>query len=373
MLITVGIPLAVLSQFLHRPVQRMPMAVAMAQPMPFDMGVVGQPAWVQPVAPVQVAREQIKDVRGAVAGAKDVKVSGPFAHANLGIFLIHGPDKHKGRSFLTLHDALAGGQAVVHDRGNVVVENLSDRDLFIQSGDIVKGGNQDRTIEYDQLLPPRSGPITVAANCVEQGRSFPRGAESAAQFMSAAEQLPTRSLRLANLHRHSQPEVWSGVQQTQVKLSRSVGVSVLAPLSTSSLQLTLETDGVQRSIHEYLDKLMPSTEGKKDVIGFAVVVNGKIQSADVYASAALFERLWPKLVKAAAIEALAERSQGRFELPKAQAVQAFLSEPASGAAIRRDIPGQVRMVSQESARSVLYDACDVGRHNLVIHRCVLAK
>jgi hypothetical protein len=374
MLISVGIPLAALSGLLHRPAHRLAMPVAMARPMPVaDMMMVGQPAWIQPVAPVPVAREQIKDIRGAVAGPKDVKVSGPFAHANLGIFLIHGPDKHQGRSFLTLHEALAAGQAVVHDRGMVVVENLSDTDLFIQSGDIVKGGNQDRTIEYDQLLPPRSGQITVAAHCVEQGRSFPRGAESAQQFLSAAEQLPTRSLRLANLHRHSQGEVWNGVQQTQAKLSRNVGVSVQSPLSTSSLQLTLETDGVQRSIHQYLQELMPAAEGKKDVIGFAVVVNGKIQSADVYASAALFERLWPKLARAAAIEALAERSQGRFELPKAQAVQAFLSEPATGAATRRDISGQVRMVGQESARSVLYDTCDLGRQNLVIHRCVLAK
>jgi len=375
MLITVGLPLAVISGiFLNRPVHRMPMA-ALAQPMPNNMVVFGQPAFNPPVAAVPVAREEIKDIRGAVAGPKDVKVSGPFAQGNLGVFLIHGPDKHKGKSFLTLHEALARGQAVVHDRGMVVVENLSDTDLFIQSGDIVKGGNQDRTIEYDQLLPPRSGQITIAAHCVEQGRSFPRGLESAQQFMTAAEQLPTRSLRLANLHRHSQADVWMGVQQTQANLARGAGVSsVRDPLSATSLQLTLESDGVLRAVHEYLHELMPVVEGKKDVIGFAVVVNGKIQTADMYASAGLFEKLWPKLLRAAAIQALAERSgQARFELPKTQTVEAFLTEPASAAANRRDVSGQVRMIGQESASNVLYDTCAVGRQNLVIHRCVLAK
>jgi hypothetical protein len=376
MLITVGVPLAFLTHMLHRPaVHRVPFAGRMAQPMPVqnDMVMVAPAPWIQQAAAVPVAREQIKDLRGAVAGPKDMKVSGPFEHANLGVFLIHGPDQHKGKGFLTLHEALARGQAVVHDRGMVVVENLSDTDLFIQSGDIVKGGNQDRTIEYDQLLPPRSGPITMAAHCVEQGRSFPRGAESAQQFMSATEQLPTRTLRLANL-RNSQQQVWSGVQRTQNNLARSVGVaSVRDPLSASSLQLTLENERVLAEVDKYLQR-MPVVDGKKNVIGFAIVVNGKIQSADVYASSDLFARLWPKLVRAAAIEALAERSgHARFELPKTQAVQAFLGEPATATGNRRDVSNQVRLISQESAANVMYDTCDLGRQNLVVHRCVLAK
>jgi hypothetical protein len=375
-LITVGVPLALLTELLHRPAQRFPVAVAarpMVQPMPNNMVVMGGAVWNnQPVA-VPVAREQIREIRGSVAGPKDVKISGPFEHTNLGVFLIHGPDKLKGKAFLTLHEALANNQAVVHDRGMVVVENRSDTPVFIQSGDIVKGGNQDRTIEYDQLLPPRSGEITVHANCVEQGRSFPRGFESAQQFLTAAEQLPTRSLRLANL-RNSQGDVWSGVQLTQSNLARSVGVSVQSPVSATSLQLTLENERVLGEIYKYLNKLTPNIQDKKDVIGFAVAVNGKLQSADVYASAELFRKLQLKLLRAAAIQALAERSgQGRFELPKTQGVLAFLAEPAGVNANRHDVSGQVRMISQESAQSILYDTCALGQQNLVLHRCVLAK
>jgi hypothetical protein len=367
MLITVGVPLLFFTGLMHRPAQRFPAMVA-ARP-PVEVFAVPQ----QAVAAVPVAREQIKDFRGAIPATKDLKVAAPAVHANLGIFLIQGPDRHQGRPFLALHEALAQGKAQVQDRGlQLAVRNMSDSDLFIQSGDIVKGGNQDRTIEYDQLIPPQSGPIMISANCVEQGRSRPRSAESAQDFVTTAEQLPTRSLRLANL-RHSQGEVWSGVQRTQNNLARSVGSSVRDPLSVTSLQLTLENDRVLGEVQRYLDKLLPLTEGKKNVIGFAVVVNGKIQSADVYASANLFERLRHKLIRAAAIEALAERSgQARFELPTTQAVQAFLTESGTTAANRHD-GNRLRVISLESSGNIIYDACDTNQQNMVVHRCVLAK
>src|SRR5258708_38940285 len=83
----------------------------------------------------------------------DLKLSGPYPHGNLSVFLVHGPDRLAGKNFMTLQEALEAKKAVVYETGNVnqlTVENLSkDEELFIQSGDIVKGGQQDRTLEYD--------------------------------------------------------------------------------------------------------------------------------------------------------------------------------------------------------------------------------
>ncbi len=53
-------------------------------------------------------------------------VSGPFTHANLTIFLLHGPDMHPG-AFITLQEALEKKFAVVNETGEVnqlTVENL---------------------------------------------------------------------------------------------------------------------------------------------------------------------------------------------------------------------------------------------------------
>jgi len=41
---------------------------------------------------------------------------------------------------------------------------------LIQSGDIVKGGRQDRTMQYDLLVPPKSQKMPLSSFCVESGR-----------------------------------------------------------------------------------------------------------------------------------------------------------------------------------------------------------
>src|SRR2546425_8984675 len=52
-----------------------------------------------------------------------------------------------------------------------------------------------------------------------------------------------------------------------------------------------------------------------------------IQSADVYASNALFAKLWPKLIRASAVEALAERQPGAAaNVPAEDTVHAFLAD-----------------------------------------------
>src|SRR5262245_23637496 len=101
--------------------------------------------------------------QGAGGGAdKRLKVgqfalSGPQTHDNLTVFLVHGPDELKGRKFLMLADALAQKKFVIHETQKVndlTMENLSDTEVIILSGDILKGGQQDRIAQYDQVVPP---------------------------------------------------------------------------------------------------------------------------------------------------------------------------------------------------------------------------
>src|SRR5947208_6122853 len=79
----------------------------------------------------------------------DCKLSGPYTHGNLTVFLIHGADRMKGREFLTLSEAMEKKVVIVHETSNVnelAIENVGSTDVYVQSGDIVKGGKQDRTI-----------------------------------------------------------------------------------------------------------------------------------------------------------------------------------------------------------------------------------
>jgi hypothetical protein len=110
------------------------------------------------------------------------RITGPFTHGNLSVFLIHGGGRASGRPLITLQEAMAQKKVVVHETGQVnelAVENVSaDADVYIQSGDIVKGGRQDRMISQDFIVPARSGKVPIASFCVEQGRWSRRGTES---------------------------------------------------------------------------------------------------------------------------------------------------------------------------------------------------
>src|SRR5262245_50308170 len=103
----------------------------------------------------------ISSARAEPPGAPgaDWTVSEPFTHQNLAVYLIRGKDVIPGKKFLTLQEALEQKKAIVHETGNVnqlAVENVSaDFEVFIQAGDIVKGGQQDRVLAYDLVVPAK--------------------------------------------------------------------------------------------------------------------------------------------------------------------------------------------------------------------------
>jgi hypothetical protein len=317
--------------------------------------------------------EALQALRGPVVPLRDCTFSGPFTHGNLSVFLIHGPDTLKDQKVLTLQSALERNLAVVHE-GRLAIDNAADVPVFIQAGDIVKGGTQDRVLPYDQFIPPQTTGFQLAVFCVEAGRSGPRGLELCTSFQSATEQLPGKQLNLAVRQRRSQAEVWNSVRQLQLALAQNAGGSVQAPLSQTSLQLTLENPRVQLAIQNYLSDLTNVPMGKNNAIGMAVAINGQIQSGDVYASSALFQDLWPKLLKASAVAALAERQAGPAATPPSrEALQKFMADAETGQAYQQARGNGNLVLRQETAQALLFDTCDGGRENLVLHRSVLAK
>src|SRR5205085_7933404 len=138
---------------------------------------------------------------------------------NLAVFLIHGPDKLKNREFLTLEEGIAKKVVVVHETSNVnelAIENTGDTDVYVQSGDIVKGGKQDRTIAMDFIAPAKSGKLPIASFCVEHGRWQQRGEEDAGLFQYGAI-VSGKGVKLAARRAMNQQEVWQELAVTQQK------------------------------------------------------------------------------------------------------------------------------------------------------------
>lgn len=268
-----------------------------------------------------------------VSQASDApKVAAPFKHENLSVYFVHGSNAVADAKVLSLQEGLESESAIVHETGNVnvlAVENRSpDHELFIQSGDIVKGGRQDRMVSTDVLLPPNSGVVSLPVNCVEHDRWTNRGEEDAQQFKSSAKSAAGNKIMYANLSR-DQSGSWQNVKAFQDKLCANLGVNVNSDASPSSFQLTLESPVLKARVAKFEAALKKRGESRDDIIGVVFVVNGQVSMAEVYGSNALFRKAWPKLLSAAAVEAIAERTdKATAAPPSAREVELFLARAA---------------------------------------------
>ncbi len=297
--------------------------------------------------------------------AGEYQLSGPYSHDNLAIFLIHGPDRLKGRKFVMLADALDKKKFVIYETQKVndlTMENLSpNEEVLILSGDILKGGQQDRIAKYDQLVPPKSGKLPLTVFCVEHtaGRWMRPMTEADKTFTACPGQLCTNDLRLANRFSGSQSGVWMDVTKTQDKLTRNAGTEVKVKESDSSLALSLQVKEVRAAADKYVAKFLPIVREKPDVVGFAFAVNGKVYTADVYGSPVLFAKVWPRLLQASAIEAFADLPKDKkFPTVSAAAVKTFLEEADKGKATNQDVTKEIRQQTNSAERVLRFETID---------------
>jgi len=299
-------------------------------------------------------------IPGFAALAHANSISGPFVSDNLAIYLIQGPDQIKDQRFLTLGEALQQKKVKVYETSNVnqlSIENKSRHEyIYIQAGDIVKGGKQDRVFSNDMVLAPDSGKQKIGAFCVESGRWHRRGAEPAREFHSSSKRLASKELRLAARLKQSQSDVWQEVDKVQKKLNQKLGADIRSEASLSSLQLALENKKLHDREKNYIQDFGKLLKHKTHVIGYAFAVNGKLNSADIYASQDLLKKLWPKIVDAAAAESIAEYDDSfAGKNPSPEDVQAWMKRAASGRQSEKLLKPGLSQVTIESKDDVRFD------------------
>jgi hypothetical protein len=310
------------------------------------------------------------------SASSDYRLSGPYTYKNLTVFLVHGKSL-TNKTFLTLQEALAQEKVKVYETKDVnelAIRNLSNQDIYVQSGDIVRGGDQDRMISIDFIVPPRSGRMPIAAFCVESGRWNKRGNEKNASFSSSENYAATRDLKLAAKRENSQEAVWENVKVAQDKLASNVVDAAQALKITSSFELSVENAKVKETTAAYVNALSRILQNKSDVIGYVFAINGQMNSADVYASRALFVKLWPKLLKASAVEAVAELNKDDGAPPVVtEAVESFLAESEKPAAAGKDVTRRVKLVTKEDDKNIFFETQDRAQNDAWVHRNYIRK
>ena len=193
-------------------------------------------------------------------------------------------------------------------------------------------------------------------------------------FSMTQNMVASKELKIATKHDASQAKVWNEVDVAQTKLSAGVATPVRASASQTSLQLALENENVKASADDYLKKLSSIVEAHGDVIGFVFAINDKLNSADVYASSVMFNRFWSRLLKTAAIEAVAERPlQEKSEPVSIASAGEFLIASEKGTETIDEITKRTHMAKREVEKSLFFETRDMEHGGSWIHRNYLMK
>jgi len=242
-------------------------------------------------------------------------IHSPFEYENLQLFPIIGKAGLNERDYITLSEAMKNNMVKLNETGSVnelSIDNMSSAYVFIQAGDIVKGGKQDRTLQTDLILPPKAMGVALNSFCVEQGRWRQREGEEVGYFSVSERNLASRDLKFASKKIGNQSQVWSKVKEQQSKLNENVSekydsdINVANEISETSYQLTLENDKLEEYKIEYKTKLIDilKTDG---IVGIAYAVNGEVYGLDAFNNDKLFMDLSDKMIDAFIIEAISNK------------------------------------------------------------------
>jgi hypothetical protein len=333
--------------------------------------------------------------------AFDFGVANAVSAGNLSVYLVRGAGA--ATAPLTLEQGLAGGLLKIHETDKLPfeVENLSGRSVFIQAGDMLRGGLQDQVAVYDYVIGPHSGRVPIETLCVDPFRSAARTGDSAKLFEKAGGLIPSRAATLAlwaqpasdkAVRKLRQSAVWWSIASLRGELSQRLGHALETPRRVSwdesqsddawtrafqqeqrsqwktSLPLALEDTGLPRIEQPYLEALLAAGH-RSGVIGAVFAINGRVEGAEIYQSSGLFRAMWPKLLRAYAIRALVAGPADHAAAPSVADVTAFLDAADAGQPRADAAPGGFGI--RESAGSVATQSA--GQNGAWVHRGYVAK
>jgi hypothetical protein len=213
------------------------------------------------------------------------------------------------------------------DVNHLMVLNRGDKPLYLMPGEVIVGGYQDRTIAKETILAAKGNPVPVDVYCVEHGRWGGRDVASSIAMQAvlypvsatgddgvgysrieqdaAAARKGKFVATAGTLDKESRLAAQSGKGQTEVwgKVALANAASRVRPDSGAFTANFVDED-VLKQIQPYRDALADLIAEHERIVGVAVAINGHVEAVDVFESTPLFQKVWPRLLKGYALDAL---------------------------------------------------------------------
>lgn len=321
-------------------------------------------------------------LRNSIDFLSELTFKNPINYKNLQIFMISGTTTADNINYVSLKLAMEKKWVEVLETSDVnelKITNHSNKTIFINAGDIVKGGKQDRTLTYDMVIAPKAKEEKLSSFCVESGRWSKRGQEDVAGFESNNKMLTSRKLKIASKKYNNQSRVWSEVAEQQEKLNYNISqhystnVDVKANESASSLELTLDNKELKRMKESY--KAHFSNLLEEQNIGLAYAINGELYTLDIYNNKQLFVDLFEKLMDACIVEAITDldSQQKKYNYLSVQDLKNLLTIDATAKENAKDLNARTRWISKEDKEKIIFTSLDKENNLKWIHRNIIVK
>jgi hypothetical protein len=234
--------------------------------------------------------------------------------------IVSTAQKLEPEPLIVLDEAMSKKLVRIHENKNEDVNNLtltnnSEQPLFLLAGEVIIGGKQDRIIGKNTIVPPKKTQ-TVPVFCVEHGRWDNSGKE----FTTAKALAHGRLRGSANFD--TQGDVWKEVAAKNAKRNTKNATDTYRNVAKQQASGALAT--WEKQVDASIAKLPEGDRAK--LVGFAVSLNGKVATVDVFDNPTLFKKLQAKLVRSYITEAIDVKKAKDITPPSATDVKDFIAD-----------------------------------------------
>jgi hypothetical protein len=253
--------------------------------------------------------------------APNQRLLAPITYRQLAIFPVVQTEAVADRTqYLTLSDGLERKLVTVSELGRggevnrLAVHNASDRPLLILGGEVVLGGQQDRILGRDTIVPAHER-IQVQVFCVEHGRWSGNSQFTAAQGMADTK------IRVNAKFHADQGAVWAEV-------ARKNAAHGVAPATGTYRNLAAGAEGkaALAPYREHIGATLGKLPEAKKVVGVVAAVNGRVTSVELFARPELFAAYRDKLLDSIYMGASDTAPEENSAPPAPAAVGEFLKK-----------------------------------------------
>ena len=247
--------------------------------------------------------------------------SSAYTYTNLRIYPVSAKESFKKEfagigKYMTLQEAIAKNKIKITESGNsgtvnnLVIENISKDTIIVITGDVVKGGKQDRIVSQDIVLSPSSGKKNLSVYCVESCRwssvaGNPSGLsarntaisndKAVADFKSYHNK-GSLSLRKVVEKEKDQSKVWNKVDELNTA-NKTV-------TSTKTYTAMTQSADFNKKLDQYISFFKNKFNKDSNVVGVVVVTGDKVIGCDLFATHDLFIKQFESLLHSYATEAI---------------------------------------------------------------------